>query len=149
VSYTPRILRPQAPLQAQVELRVDHARPRFMTKSLKTVSTTFTSGPVHGAVCGDDRPDRRCWKGRPRRRGRQDIRCERRTIDAGSRLAALDLERGRLSVTTQRTTDTDYRITTKAPKGSRRRTEVIVRPRGIPATGASAWVMTPWTGFVR
>jgi integrase len=34
----------------------------------------------------------------------------------------LDLDRGTLSVTTQRTTDTDYRIITKAPKGTGRRT---------------------------
>ena len=41
---------------------------------------------------------------------------------AGLRWRDLDLERGTLSVTTQRTTDTDYRIITKAPKGTGRRT---------------------------
>ncbi len=39
---------------------------------------------------------------------------------AGLRWRDLDLERGTLSVTTQRTTDTDYRIITKAPKGTGR-----------------------------
>ena len=37
---------------------------------------------------------------------------------AGLRWRDLDLERGTLSVTTQRTTDSDYRIITKAPKGT-------------------------------
>jgi hypothetical protein len=32
----------------------------------------------------------------------------------------LDLDRGTLSVTTQRTTDSDYNIITKAPKGTGR-----------------------------
>ncbi len=41
---------------------------------------------------------------------------------AGLRWRDLDLERGTLSVTTRRTTDTDYRIITKAPKGTGRRT---------------------------
>lgn len=41
---------------------------------------------------------------------------------AGLRWRDLDLERGTLAVTTQRTTDTDYRIITKAPKGTGRRT---------------------------
>jgi integrase len=41
---------------------------------------------------------------------------------AGLRWRDLDLERGTLSVTTQRTTDTDYQIITKAPKGTGRRT---------------------------
>lgn len=41
---------------------------------------------------------------------------------AGLRWRDLDLERGTLSITTQRTTDTDYRIITKAPKGTGRRT---------------------------
>jgi integrase len=40
---------------------------------------------------------------------------------AGLRWADLDLERGTLSVTTQRTTDSDYNIITKAPKGTGRR----------------------------
>lgn len=41
---------------------------------------------------------------------------------AGLRWRDLDLDRGTLSITTQRTTDTDYRIITKAPKGTGRRT---------------------------
>jgi integrase len=41
---------------------------------------------------------------------------------AGLRWRDLDLDRGTLSVTTQRTTDTDYQIITKAPKGTGRRT---------------------------
>ena len=40
---------------------------------------------------------------------------------AGLRWCDLDLERGTLSVTTQRTTDSDYNIVTKAPKGTGRR----------------------------
>lgn len=40
---------------------------------------------------------------------------------AGLRWRDLDLARGTLSVTTQRTTDTDYKIITKAPKGTGRR----------------------------
>jgi integrase len=40
---------------------------------------------------------------------------------AGPRWRDLDLDRGTLSVTTQRTTDTDYRIITKAAKGTGRR----------------------------
>lgn len=41
---------------------------------------------------------------------------------AGLRWTDLDLERGTLSVTTQRTTDSDYNVITKAPKGTGRRT---------------------------
>ena len=41
---------------------------------------------------------------------------------AGLRWSDLDLERGTLSVTTQRTTDSDYNVITKAPKGTGRRT---------------------------
>lgn len=41
---------------------------------------------------------------------------------AGLRWRDLDLDRGTLSVTTQRTTDTDYQVITKAPKGTGRRT---------------------------
>jgi integrase len=40
---------------------------------------------------------------------------------AGLRWRDLDLDRGTLSVTTQRTTDSDYNIITKAPKGTGRR----------------------------
>jgi integrase len=40
---------------------------------------------------------------------------------AGLRGTDLDLERGTLSVTTQRTTDSDYNVITKAPKGTGRR----------------------------
>jgi integrase len=40
---------------------------------------------------------------------------------AGLRWTDLDLERGTLSVTTQRTTDSDYNVITKAPKGTGRR----------------------------
>jgi integrase len=40
---------------------------------------------------------------------------------AGLRWFDLDLDRGTLSVTTQRTTDSDYNIITKAPKGTGRR----------------------------
>jgi integrase len=40
---------------------------------------------------------------------------------AGLRWRDLDLDRGTLSVTTQRTTDSDYNIVTKAPKGTGRR----------------------------
>jgi integrase len=41
---------------------------------------------------------------------------------AGLRWRDLDLDRGTLSVTTQRTTDSDYNIIIKAPKGTGRRT---------------------------
>ena len=41
---------------------------------------------------------------------------------AGLRWTDLDLGRGTLSVTTQRTTDSDYNVITKAPKGTGRRT---------------------------
>ncbi len=40
---------------------------------------------------------------------------------AGLSWSDLDLERGRLQVTTQRTTDSDYQVVTKEPKASSRR----------------------------